>query len=125
MTKRDDLIALRDAVEAGSWTVTHWRDFAALPTGDADNPGPILAHRAYHGSLDAALALHEGLLPGWAWGVETDDEPPHDFSAVVLRSIPEGAPWSVFYSGAAKPARAFLLAILEALIAQEDASASD
>lgn len=121
MSKRDDLIALRDAIEAGIWTVTHWRDFAALPTGDDDNPGPILAHRAYRGSLDAALDLHKALLPGWAWDVEADDEPPFAFSAIVWCSKPDGAAWSVSHSEADRPARAWLLAILEAMIEHEAA----
>ena len=51
--------------EAGLPPPTNWRNFAAVPVGDDDNPGPILAHRAYYGSLDAAKALHETLLPGY------------------------------------------------------------
>lgn len=60
------LRALIEAVERGEWTVTHWRDFEAIPNGSGDAPGPILAHRAYHGSLDAAIALKDALLPGWS-----------------------------------------------------------
>lgn len=117
MADRNALAALIEAVEAGNWTVTHWRDFAAVPVGDDDNPGPILAHRAYHGSLDAAKALHEALLPGWKvagihqedsglWWTELREGHITSYSRVVVAPHSFNAP---------NPARAWLLAVLRAL----------
>ena len=110
----DRLIA---AVEAGLPSPTNWRNFAALPVGDDDNPSPMLAHRAYHGSLDAAKALHEALLPGWRWWVADalywtalDDNAP----SVTLCIGTPGADLKVVTGHADSPARAWLLAILRA-----------
>lgn len=61
--------------------------------------------RAYHGSLDAALALHEALLPGWEWG-----RAPGVGRAFWVRGK-DGFIWSNDYM---PPARAWLLAILRA-----------
>ena len=108
---REALSALRDAVRAGE-----------IPAHDLDAFIPVFglttqgndAHMAYRGKLDAAKALHEAVLPGWecmmklmapcwvdTWkcgDAETTNRP--------LRG------------SAADPARAWLLAILEALIAE-------
>lgn len=65
MTDTKALDALIEAVARGLPSPTNWRNFSAVPTGDEYNPGPILAHRAYYGDLNAAKALHEALLPGW------------------------------------------------------------
>jgi hypothetical protein len=77
------------------------------------------AETAYHGSLDAAKALHEALLPGWEYGITRNQEEPIPCAFV--------APWGADkYSllsqvaDADTPARAWLLAILSALIAQEE-----
>lgn len=107
MTDRDALTRLIEAVEAGSWTVTNWRDFAAVPAGDPDNPGAILAHRAYHGSMDAAIMLMDALLPGWWWGrfANSGEMYVDHLSRVDL---------PICYAGD-KPARALLLAILRAV----------
>lgn len=67
MNRAEALDALIEAVENGLPSPTNWRNFSAVPTGAEDNPGPILAHRAYNGSLDAAKALHEALVPEWGW----------------------------------------------------------
>ena len=65
MTDKQALRAMIEAVEAAGWGVTNWRGFSAVTPVDGTALGPALAHRAYHGSLDAAEALHEALLPGW------------------------------------------------------------
>ena len=65
---------------------------------------------AFYGSLDAAKALHDAVLPGWKWGrqwschmwVEPDDVPGRS---------------ERHYGTGAIPARAWLIAILRALIA--------
>jgi hypothetical protein len=60
--------------------------------------------KACDGSLDAAQALHDALLPGWKWRIEAR-------AAVVCRMKDEFT-----RAGCAKnPARAWLIAILRAL----------
>ena len=104
---------LIEAVERSEWTITHWRDFTAIPTGSGDTPGPILAHHAYHGNMNAALALHKAMLPGW--GVELAISGDHSSALVFLDG------WRDEYSEnwvtlkGANPARTILLAILRAL----------
>lgn len=64
---------------------------------------------AYNGSLDAAKDLHDALLPGWKVTTIIDAR-----SHVCVESVS--------HTGCAlsdNPARAWLLAILRALIAQE------
>ena len=111
--KIDALDALIAAVEAGGRGVTNWRDFVCLPMGDADNPNPILAHRAYHGSLDAALALHNSLMPeraaigitfGGEYGATATIPPTWDQFSIAESNL--------------SPARAWLLATLKAYRAQ-------
>jgi hypothetical protein len=106
MTRKQALIELRDKVKAGDAAEvagclgrmvvfdTPW-DFASQA---------ISAHR---GSLDAAKALHEAVLPGWGCEVCSGWE-------VVLRQYHRK-----ISAKHTSPARAWLLAILEALIAQE------
>jgi hypothetical protein len=100
MTRIEQLTALRDAVRDGVWP--GWAD---TPMGWDTN----LLWKAFNGSVDAALALFAALLPGATWnlwmsgnefGCNTDD-------------VSETA-------YAPDPARALLLAVLEALIAKEE-----
>jgi len=67
--------------------------------------------QAYNGSLDAALRLHEALLPGWDYSIDNVQRV-KPFVYVVDDGGPE------FHAEAGTPARAFLLAILRALQAQ-------
>lgn len=84
--------------------------------------------KAYHGSLDAAKALHEAVLPGWVWLIRSSDECDvitgtchhGQFLANVWRdckSPNEGE--ECFPVWGLDPARAWLCAVLKALIAQE------
>ena len=75
----------------------------ALPDGMM-----TVARDAYHGSLDAALALHAALLPGWIWSVkETID----GHAATVEMPIGVAQARAVDFDNTA---RAWLLAILRA-----------
>lgn len=126
-----DLDRLIEAVEVGLPSPTNWRNFMALAGEDVDGtPFTILAHRAYHGSLDAAHRLHDALLPGWDWLVRKNGwcslHSP-DFESVtweagdhVRTDVLAGV--SVVVSDVADPARAWLLAILRALKGQEKAN---
>jgi hypothetical protein len=67
---------------------------------------------AMNGSLDAALRLHEALLPGCPWGMTCG----HEYG--TMASIFDG---ETRHAGrSAIPARAFLLAILRALAKREE-----
>ncbi len=114
MSDLDDLIA---AVEAGTAGDDNDKTFdAAFP-----EDGFLDAIDAFEGSLDAALRLHEALLPGWSARTIAQTDGGNWFVHVV-----NGFPTS--YSREAKtgydevistPARAWLLSILRALKAQE------
>ena len=99
-----DLRKLIEAVEVGEFLLD------AMPS-----PYETTAYRAFGGSLDAAKALHEALLPGWEW---------HSMSrnGVSLRGAWVENPGDAEASGyewqderiKGQPARAWLLAILKA-----------
>ncbi len=96
---RNALAALIEAVEGGEW----W--------GDLPRPAELhtdLCWKAFSGSLDAAKALHEALLPGWSCAMNTNG------SAQVI-----GPMWKRYHGESeGNPARAWLLAILRALAAE-------
>jgi len=102
--RKDALMALRDKVKAGKGPPIYGR---SDPCGLAR--GRMHLGSAFNGSLDAAKALHDAVLPGVSWGVG-------DARAGVYVA---GGYLSVEADD--NPARAWLLAILEALIAQEPA----
>ncbi len=102
-TRKEALIELRDKVKAGEWPQgSAWKVFGIGVTGRAE--------RAYNGSLDAAKALHEAVLPGWIYNIAPGFAhviPPHDNGDQEA------------HTGLSETlARAWLLAILEALIAK-------
>jgi hypothetical protein len=113
MTRAEAQAALIAKVEAGEWTVTHWRDFDVFDGAEtADTPRPVLAHRSYHGSLDAAKELHEAVLPEWEWTIFFNNTTGH-------MAVLDGPDFSTPEIGGESPARAWLLAILRALHAME------
>lgn len=65
---------------------------------------------AYIGFLDAAMALHEAMLPGWGWQISSDTD------VVIFKFF--GSEPNTIEEQADTPARAWLLAILDALIAE-------
>lgn len=74
---------------------------------------PILTpYEAFSGSIDAAKTLHEAMLPGWKWVVWASHSGPN-FGCNLLGPISHDSVYSV------NPARAWLLAILDALIEKE------
>ncbi len=106
MTPLDDLIA---AVEAGVEPVELW-----LALGSQRNIDR--AQEACRGSLDAALRLHEALLPGCGWDIwRTLDHLPNGMSRKMYGcNLPMT---DTAYTD--NPARSWLLAILRALKAKE------
>lgn len=115
-----DLLA---KVEAGAWP-EDWREVTRAISLRPDDRH-LLAQKAFNGSLDAAKALHEAVLPEWVvnhltiWG---------DFCRIELcqTHLKDGGMWhgSNDLSIDAEnrlPARAWLIAIIKALIAKETA----
>jgi hypothetical protein len=124
MTRKQALIELRDKVKAGGDTLGEVLDIEREL-----NVKPLGGHvttfwKAAHGSLDAAKALHDAVLPGWT--VRMTAQIPsglafpyvHIFKMRMTECDPPQGANSAGYEGYC-PARAWLLAILEALIAQE------
>jgi len=117
MTRRDALRALERAVEAG--TIDGTTPHCELPA--------MHVLGAYIGSLDAAKALHEALLPGFRAKIESGGfdaynmARPVDIWTVSLWAKDPMSIMSMFGPmGQDKdPARAWLLAIIGALITQE------
>jgi hypothetical protein len=119
MTRLEALKDLKANVEAGEWA---GRPAAVLwPFGRIMDNNWLheygLAFKAYEGSLDAALALHEAVLPGWKWCRFANSD-----SIGVISPAPGHECWS--YADPI-PARAWLLAILTALISQENRNVDD
>tara|TARA_R110000851_G_scaffold131550_1_gene265709 strand:- start:42 stop:362 length:321 start_codon:yes stop_codon:yes gene_type:complete len=71
-----------------------------------------LCRQAYNGSLDAAKALHEAVIDDYNFLMGVD------WAEVWL---PFGSKLHKFNVANTNPARAWLIAIIKALIAQEDA----
>ena len=82
----------------------------------------IYAKRAYNGSLDAAKALHDAVLPGWQINIAFLPVGADVVCGIYGPLDPNAGKWAFapkFEARAANPARAWLLAIVRALIAQE------
>ena len=113
MTPLDDLIA---AVEAGYFPADASASDLGL-TGEYDGV-PVIEclYDAFGGSLDAALRLHEALLPGCGWDIwRTLDHLPNGMSRKMYGcNLPMT---DTAYTD--NPARSWLLAILRALKAKE------
>ena len=112
MSRKQALTELIAKVEAGSEDTP---DFSALVSR------PLMqckAGEAYRGSLDAAKALHEAVLPkNCFWWVE------HRPDGQFQSGVAVGNLGRCFQAFADTPARAWLLAILRALHAQEGGEA--
>lgn len=109
MTRRDALIALRDAV------VKEQQDAMAAAAKNALPGRPyVMSVRAFDHHIADAIDLVDEVLCGWHWSVSW------------ARSGPGATVWhepdkctAVYHGKGRSPARALLLAILEALIARE------
>jgi len=102
------LIDLRDKVKAGKdehdMFCPMWHEVGLC----------TYAECAMNGSLDSALYLHEALLPGWDIQIVTYED--DTFEASVARPLK----CKTFDGVATSMARAWLIAILEALIAEAE-----
>jgi hypothetical protein len=98
-----DMGKLIAAVEAGELRDDDWRLMAAIPR---DFNAELVC--AYHGSIDAAKALHDALLPGWFPGLSQNIHSGHWYAWVQTADVKH------FSATEPDPARAWLLAILRA-----------
>ena len=103
-----DLKELREAVEAGTFLADWLASDSSTPLRKVRT---ATVYSAFSGSLDAAVALVEGVLPGWGWKIESPDE------ATVYDDESTGAFRSI--DNQENPARALLIATLKALEAKE------
>ena len=105
--KLNALDRLIEAVEAG--VSINWMEFT--PVTGMENA--MHAGNAHHGSLDAALALHEALLPGWIARVTTGSASAGvKYSHCTVEDWDDGT--EVDANNQPTPARAWLLAVLKA-----------
>jgi hypothetical protein len=107
--RRDALIELLAKVEAGGSIWPAHLDGTGLsdrPFGDA-----------YNGDLNAAKALHEAVLPGYNAGI-MNRVSSGGWAALVYPKGPKSSEWVSNII----PARAWLIAILQALIAEAQSS---
>ncbi|NKX40964.1 hypothetical protein HGG71_05705 [Rhodobacteraceae bacterium R_SAG2] len=103
----DELIA---KVERGT-ADQNWRGYQSLDTAHWEP-----TRKAFNGSLDAALALHEAALPGWV--VHDMGNNSKSMGWTVVIASPEGVYASSHKGKKSRqecPARAWLLAVLRAL----------
>ena len=118
MTARNKALqGLLDAVEAGSLAQVSGEDI--YKAFGSHRQARFVA--AFNGSLDAAKALHEAVLPEWI-STHTQLENKEWICKVVNPKGEEWPKWVSYPSSVAKnsdPARAWLIAILKALIAKE------
>lgn len=117
------LRALLEKVEAGDWP--GGIDGAARQVfpfkSERDDDLGLTAASAFDGSLDAALKLLAAVLPGWGWTAGMPTSGPDDFMTEAYIPASTDADWQSCHGFADTPARAMLIAILKALIAQEEA----
>ena len=94
------LQALLERVEAGDW-------WANLPRPDILHTD--LCWKAFNGSLDAAKALHDAVLPGWIYLIGSQ------IAGVSMSDHEDPRWWNMMHDG--NPARGWLIAIIRALAA--------
>lgn len=123
MTRLQALKELARKVEVGKW----WDDIGicssfCAKSGFTGRQATLMTNVMRNDSLDAAKALHEALLPGWSPVIDIC-VPCVDMYCEIKddNSIGTGEwEWMFQVSTDANPARSWLLAILKALIAQEE-----
>jgi len=126
MTRLETLIELRDKVKAGTARMPDATRCYGCKDGRIDKTWGWKDNNvmgAYNGSLDAAKALHEAVLPQMRVGPIQQFESGRRWYVRLYCPMGEDWPkWTLYPSVEAASdtlARAWLLAILEALIAQE------
>ncbi len=129
MTRLEALRALHEAVKAGRDEDAMLTSFGIFPLAPITHINMILTPNDIR-AMGAALALMKAVLPGWDWLVRSVDEGDvrigncgsecTGFANIWPEANPN-AGGVYFPAYATDPARALLLAILAALIAQAEA----
>ena len=108
--RKQALMDLLDKVEWGE--CPHWQD-AGKAIGINPDDRHLRVMGAYNGSLNAAKALHEAVLPDFFW----------QRTGFVMTVTDDHTGWGNGIYGSARddnnPARAWLIAIIKALIDKE------
>lgn len=107
MSKLETLKELKAKVEEGERFILGSAERAGFTAWQASTAEQV----TMHGSLDAAKALHEAVLPEWECALQFNSN--HAGAAVATCGKIESG-------DSPNPARAWLIAILSALIAQEE-----
>lgn len=106
MERKEALEALLEQVEASATKWSARQVFVAFGSHQQNR-----FYESYHGSLDAALALHEAVLPGWRVGFITRTNIQWRVNLSVSADMRVN-------TKSENPARAWLVAILSALIVE-------
>jgi hypothetical protein len=113
--RKQDLQALRDMAAAEEWCSK--LAYAVFGIGKSQAPYAVFgigksqaAYKAFDGGLGAAMALHKALLPGWILGWQANGAMWVAKRPYTFQAMPSGG----------NIARAWLLCILDALIAEAD-----
>ena len=116
---KDELLKLYERVEVGDYATQHrgctftWNIVKALGLDDGGlaEPYPVLVARALNGSLDAAKALHDAVLPGWWFCFDGNCKGERGNNAIVAGH----GLWKSCSGSASNPAAAWVAAILRAV----------
>ena len=112
-------MSLRDLIKAVEAGALCQGDFISIDDGDLiaavfpltdDVDAWEYVSMAVDGSLDAAKALHDAVLPGWEWHLGPSNAKVYPYN---------GNPGRSWVGMADNPARAWLLAILRAMEARD------
>lgn len=116
MTRLEALTALKEALEAGgNPSQSEWHEVFPDTPDDDDYPRSMMAVQAAVGWIDAARALHEAVLQAHQWCIS--HEAGGDGHVCNIFDCEADASAATTHNTC--PARAWLIAILSALIAQE------
>lgn len=107
----DDFLGCDDWIEGWDVVAPELQTYRKKSDGES---AAIIASSAYRGSLDAAKALHDALLPGWIYLIGSK------VSGVSMPDHDDPRWWNAMHDGNA--ARAWLLAILKAYRSQQEAT---
>lgn len=121
----NDLDKLIEAVEGGGLTAFYCGKYGSFLAPYCNGRTVFLTTPldAYHGSLDAAKALYEALLPGWQKNLHFTEFADGSGAVSIFSPLPDDAgKWDFapkFEAAGDNPARAWLLAILKAYRSQQ------
>lgn len=118
MDRLEALKELERLISQGLWPA----DTSAEDIGFLEGPGILVWYEAFGGSLNAALEVHEAAIPDEGWRVDWIAKYPGMMPGSSGYPYCAKVGWGEQHKGHANnPARAWLLAIIRALISQQEA----